>query len=449
MKIGQKKCPNCGSTAVKNDIKTGKLICEDCRTVFEPTNIITSIDELNTKIIGEGTSDIIENTNFMSFKCESCGSETSINTDLKVQATCPWCRSVLSVNMQIPNGTVPDMILPFKVSKEEAIIELKKFVEERDKYSSEKFKKEFNPDNITGMFLPYIIVDVKASARMYGQGEIKSGMSFEGDKYNKDIYYDADLFYIKREFDIKVDDLAVETKIDKLNIHDNMTTSNIINTIMPFDTENCVKWDANYVKGYTFEKRDVNISEINDLINNQVTDVIKHSVNDTLTQYNRGVRWKESFMDIKGQQWLTAFLPVWLYSFKDKENITHFIAINGRSKETMGSVPVNFNKLFLKSFLIFILGVLLSFIILLNYIPFIICTGISIIYFNIKYQKYRNKNKRHRYEKETSVEVDNLVKEDAFVKTIRKVLNSKIQGMNNETITKNEFIINELIEKKK
>ena len=33
---------------------------------------------------------------------------------------------------------------------------------------------------------------------------------------------------------------------------------------MPFDTENCVKWNANYIKGYTSEKRDVNNS-INDL----------------------------------------------------------------------------------------------------------------------------------------------------------------------------------------
>ena len=35
--------------------------------------------------------------------------------------------------------------------------------------------------------------------------------------------------------------------------------NNIINAIMPFDTENCVKWDSNYLKGFSSEKRDVNI----------------------------------------------------------------------------------------------------------------------------------------------------------------------------------------------
>ncbi len=38
---------------------------------------------------------------------------------------------------------------------------------------------------------------------------------------------------------------------------------------MPFDTENCVKWDANYIKGYTSEKRDTNVEELKGLVKEQ------------------------------------------------------------------------------------------------------------------------------------------------------------------------------------
>ncbi len=31
---------------------------------------------------------------------------------------------------------------------------------------------------------------------------------------------------------------------------------------MPFDTENCVRYNANYLKGYTSEKRDTNIEDL-------------------------------------------------------------------------------------------------------------------------------------------------------------------------------------------
>ena len=53
------------------------------------------------------------------FKCSSCGAEVVIDTAESTQARCHWCRSFLSVNQQIPNGSVPDAVLPFSVKKEE------------------------------------------------------------------------------------------------------------------------------------------------------------------------------------------------------------------------------------------------------------------------------------------------------------------------------------------
>jgi hypothetical protein len=60
---------------------------------------------------------------------------------------------------------------------------------------------------------------------------------------------------VEREFDLTIDGLTVESSVDKLNTGASDKTTNIINSIMPFDTENCVKWNANYLKGYTSEKR--------------------------------------------------------------------------------------------------------------------------------------------------------------------------------------------------
>ena len=39
-------------------------------------------------------------------------------------------------------------------------------------------------------------------------------------------------------------------------------TTNVINSIMPFDTENCVKYKGNYLAGYSSEKRDTDIKEL-------------------------------------------------------------------------------------------------------------------------------------------------------------------------------------------
>lgn len=63
-KDGQNKCPQCGSTDISVNAKTGKLRCNFCRHEFEPEKIQgmeTDITKLEGEIMGSGTQDIVEN----------------------------------------------------------------------------------------------------------------------------------------------------------------------------------------------------------------------------------------------------------------------------------------------------------------------------------------------------------------------------------------------------
>jgi hypothetical protein len=45
------------------------------------------------------------------------------------------------------------------------------------------------------------------------------------------------------------------------------------------------------------------------------------------------------------------YLPVWLYSYQQESNkLLHYIAVNARTGETMGSIPVSQPKLLLAAF---------------------------------------------------------------------------------------------------
>ena len=68
----------------------------------------------------------------MTIKCQSCGAEVIINTEEATRARCHWCRNALSINEKIPNGAVPDFILPFKITKEQARDSINGFVGKRD-----------------------------------------------------------------------------------------------------------------------------------------------------------------------------------------------------------------------------------------------------------------------------------------------------------------------------
>lgn len=435
---GQNKCPKCGATDISPVASTGHLRCNFCHYEFEPEKFATmmsDIDALNGNIIGSGAQDIVSDaSDIVTFKCSSCGAEVVVDTASSMQARCHWCRHILSVNEQIPNGSVPDTLLPFKVAKEEAEGIIKGFVNKRKFFANPKFKKEFTANNVIGVFFPYMLLDVNAHANFSGEGERQTRTYQVQNGDMRHTKYDADVYHVERDFDFTIQGLSIESSSNNLN-EVSGKTNNIINAIMPFDTENCVKFNANYLRGFNSEKRDVNIDNLKETAYEQSKDIARYTCNSTLGMYDRGVRWDNENLDIKGQQWTAAYLPVWLYSYlevKGDKKLLHYVAVNARTKEVMGSVPIHIPMLLLASFIVEIFGYIAASNIDWDYSWIFLSVGF--IYFFVIYNIYRNTSARHTYEKETKREMKNLRKIDNFVRKNNGQTGSMMDGANNRTI---------------
>ncbi len=437
---GQEKCPKCGSTDISTNANTGKLRCNFCRHEFEAEKVkglVENISQLQGQVIASGATDIVADTkDILTFKCSSCGAEVVIDTSSASQARCHWCRNTLSVNQQIPNGSIPDVVLPFSVNKETAQAEINKFVNKRKFYANPNFKKEFTTENIMGVYFPYMLVDINAHANFIGEGEHQTRKYFEGSGNHQEAYYDADLYHVEREFDLTINGLSIESSLDKLNNTSSNKTNNVINAIMPFDVENSVKFNANYLKGYTSERRDVNIDELKSIIDTQAKDIARFTTNKTLENYDRGVAWSSEQMNIIGEQWKAAYLPVWLYSYqevKGNKKVLHYVAVNARTKETMGSIPIHKPKLLLMSFLVEILGILLM--LFIDWDLSFIFLALGFIHYFFFYLSYRNSNARHTYETDTKNSMDNLRRVDNFLKSKKRLRNMTMDGANNYALS--------------
>ena len=438
---GQNKCPSCGATDISINAKTGKLRCNFCRHEFEPEKVEgleTDITKLEGEIIGSGTQNIeADAQDMITLKCSSCGAEVVIDTTESTQARCHWCRNTLSINQQIPNGSVPDVVLPFNLTKTDAKDIIEKFVGKRQFFAHPKFKEEFTTNNIMGVYFPYMVVDVNSHARFIGQGEHEVRRYTRGDGDNKRTYYDADLYEVEREFDFTIEGLTVESSADRLNKNASDKTNNVINAIMPFDIENCVKYNANYLKGYTSEKRDTNIDDLRPIVDAQSKDIARFAANETLKDYDRGVRWSSEELDVKGKQWKSAYLPVWLYSYQqvksEDKKLLHYVAVNARTKEAMGSVPIHMPKLLGVSGIVEVLGFLATLLVNFEYEFLFLLSGI--IYFLVNYFRYRNSNARHYHERETKSKMFGLRKIDNFIKRQKGLSNSRMSGANNTKVS--------------
>ena len=355
LKDGVNRCPKCGSTEIRQKPGSDLLVCLYCRNewhserVEEEFGLGEGIDQLEGTVVATGAQDIAADAaSLMSFKCSGCGAEVTINTENAMTARCHWCRHVLGVNEQVANGAVPDAVLPFHIGKDDAVARIRQFVGKRRLFALKEFKEQFTPENVVGVYMPYMIVDANASADLSGRGEIQTREYTRGSGDSKKTYYDADVYEVARHVDFTVDDLPLESSRARADMDTKVNTNNIINTILPFDTKNAVKWNASYLSGFSSEKRDSNVDRLRPHLEDELLSIARSQVEGSVDRYDRGVRWEKEGLDLRGSRWVAMYLPVWLYSYHQpgrNGGMLHYIAVNGRTGETMGSVPVQQWKL--------------------------------------------------------------------------------------------------------
>lgn len=352
---GINRCPKCGSTEIQLRPSTGMLICLFCRHEWAEQAVEGQIfaeqplSELSGTVMGSGASDIDDSTSeVLTLKCGGCGSEVVVNTAGSMSARCHWCRQVLTVNNQVPNGAVPDAVLPFSLTHEQAVAAIREFAGKRRTFAHREFKAGFTPENVVGVYLPYMVIDGNASSDVWGFGEVLIRSYTRGSGDDKTTYYDADVYQVQRHVDFTVDDLTVESSTERANMDTFVNTNNVINAILPFDTKNAVRWNASYLTGYTSEKRDQNIDGMRPVLEQQLMSIARAQVTPSVSNYNRGVRWEHEKLEVHGTRWTSMYLPVWLYSYYHEDRgqkMVHYIAVNGRTGETMGSVPIARGKM--------------------------------------------------------------------------------------------------------
>lgn len=348
---GVNRCGRCGASEVTYNAATMMFMCEFCRFEWQGESIDAAmklsegISELKGTVMSTAAVDIQQEDALITLHCDGCGSDVVIDTDKNLRARCHWCKHELSLNNQVPNGAVPDGILPFSVTKEQAMTNIRQFVEQRKSFAKVEFSSTFKPENVMGVYLPHMTVDGNIAARLDGVGEVLEARVRVGDNRTA---YRVRRFSLMRTFRVAIDDVVVSSSFDKVNIRSEISTNNIINAILPFDVKNIMRFNSNYLGDqYTSERRDMDISQAESYAGDHFLTIARASASPTITGYDRGVRWEAEQVQIEGSRWTSVLLPVWLYGFvetKDGAAITHYIAVNGRSGETMGSVPINTGK---------------------------------------------------------------------------------------------------------
>ncbi len=358
---GLDKCRRCGATEIVYSVPAKALACSYCRYTWnEPNaNETYGFDDDSSKLVGvirgSGADDIDANaSNTTTIKCQGCGAEIVVETNHAVGARCHWCRQQLTINNQIPNGLIPDALVPFMITHEQAVEHVRKFANDRRYFTTKEFKTGFQPENLVGVYLPYVAADVRADAHLVGVGEIETRRYTvtvgSGDDSREETRYDADEYGVDTTLEYTADDLFAESSATRTDMTQSTATHNVINAILPFDLSQAVVYSSHYLTGFTSERRDLDVEDVSPKIQEYLLSLARSSVqkDPRIRKMDRGVRWTEEGVRVEGIRWQTLYLPVWLYAFPakrtGKDDFVHFIAVNGQNGRTMGSIPLNHVK---------------------------------------------------------------------------------------------------------
>ena len=435
-----RRCPNCGASDLTLNTELGKIQCRHCKNVFD--------GKLADDV--EGAEDILETESLVAFSCSSCGAEVVLNADENTSAQCHWCKHIFSLNEKIMNGAVPDLVLPFKISRQEAMGKISERVRAMpNDYYDADFMAQFDVEKTVGVYFPYFILDEKAHVKFSGHGEYTEVGTVQ-DINNK---YRVLSEGVEREFDLLIDDLTIESSSKRLKQESLIDTNNVINSILPFDVENAVEWDANYVRGFSCERRDTNVDDIDEIADLQIRDLARIQLRSTITKYTRGVRWEKEEVTPIEKKWKTAYLPVWLYSYQEPETKhIYYLVVNGRTGELAGVVPKADVQRFHKPTTnkiggaITALGVLAIGSIIEIGSPMLMIVGMVLFALGIVVMTASQLNTetyavraeslgiRHGHEAETKFKIDNLKENNTEHKEIRVDDRYSIEGRNDASI---------------
>lgn len=242
--IGQ-KCPRCGAEAVF-DPATGKLKCPHCgeEQEIEGQAVYAEQDFVLSAISYEEWED------GRSYRCDNCGAVTVLDRN-ELAGACPFCNSPKVVDAGDQPGVKPMGIIPFSIDKEKAKLGLATFIKKRI-FAPRKFKKNFVPDNMKGVYVPCWLFDTKSVATYTGRfGKYYTVVVGSGKnrKTVRKIRWYNSSGRVERTFD----DFPVEAsaRIDQRTF----------DKISPYSTEAPLRYDGKYMLGFSAERYQENPEE--------------------------------------------------------------------------------------------------------------------------------------------------------------------------------------------
>jgi DNA-directed RNA polymerase subunit RPC12/RpoP len=332
------KCPSCGGTLLFES-ESQQMKCPYCDSEFNIKDIGDSEDPGSAKpdTFRMDSKELMpeERAGMVVYSCPSCGGEI-VGDNSTAASFCLFCGNTAIMPNQLTGMLRPDLIIPFKVSKENAQNALKAFYKGKTLLPS-IFHQENRIECIRGIYVPFWLFDCETHATIRYKAANVRVWSDKNYNYTKTDYYN--LF---REGDVKFERLPANasSKMD----------SNYMESIEPYSYNEATEFNMAYLSGYFADKHDVDSENARQRADQRFRTSIVNLFKSTCSGYSTCP--ESTHVKFSHGKICYALMPVWMLNTKYEEKIYQF-AMNGQTGKFTGTLPVSWPKFFLWFFSIF------------------------------------------------------------------------------------------------
>jgi DNA-directed RNA polymerase subunit RPC12/RpoP len=263
------------------------------------------------------------------YNCPSCGAQ--LICDATTAATsCPYCGNPTVIPGQFHGMLKPDYILPFRVSKEEAVAALTKYYRGK-RLLPRTFTEQNHIQEIKGMYVPFWLFDSTAYADMEYRTTRVTAIQ-QGDE----MITTTDNFQVRRAGTVRFQRIPADGS--------RKMPDELMDSIEPFDYSDLKPFSTAYMPGFLADIYDVDDRESYERVKSRGTHTAEQLMDQTVSGYSSVVQVRRQ-VQMKRERTAYALLPVWMLS--TQWNGANFIfAMNGQSGKFIGDLPVSMKRYF-------------------------------------------------------------------------------------------------------
>lgn len=344
-------CSNCAGKLIFNPA-TQRLECATCGSSFRPEDVEDKNAELHSKYYDTRV-----------YVCSHCGAEV-ITSDTEASSFCVYCGNPAIVFDRISKEYKPDGLIPFQVTKEEAIKNIKARFH-RNPMVPKEIMGKCVPENIWGIYVPYWVINADYTEADYLSGEVKRGKS-------------TVTKYYSRAGEITVKNVPIDGS--------KILSDDISRKLEPFYLEDSKTFDEDYLNGFYSNTSDMTYFDLKKSAayrcHKMFADEIVKTVKAKNVKIQDAIYWVDVYDDP-----IYMMFPVWFFTFKYNDK-PYTILVNGQSGKVAGTMPwqkkrvvalaVTTFVLVMTVIVLSILGVISNWLLLASVAPYVLA-GITLL----------------------------------------------------------------------